>query len=118
MLRRSAALAVAAGSLALALTACSPGLSQVAGTSTDVGMEHVHGLRVDPADGTLYAATHFGLFRVPENGEAERVADRHQDTTGFTVAGPRTFLGSGHPDSQVDPTLLDAPGADPQRGSR
>ncbi|RBY75954.1 exo-alpha-sialidase [Blastococcus sp. TF02-09] len=66
----------------------------------DVGMEHVHGLGVDPADGLLYAATHFGLFRVPEDGDAERVADRYQDTMGFTVAGPNTFVGSGHPDLQ------------------
>lgn len=66
-------------------------------------MEHVHGLGVDPSDGMLYAATHFGLFRVPEKGDAQRVADRHQDTMGFTVAGPRTFLGSGHPDFQMDP---------------
>ncbi|TFV43759.1 F510_1955 family glycosylhydrolase [Blastococcus sp. TF02A_35] len=66
-------------------------------------MEHVHGLGVDPADGMLYAASHFGLFRVPEDGDATRVADRHQDTMGFTVAGPGTFLGSGHPDFQMDP---------------
>ena len=63
-------------------------------------MEHVHGLGVDPADGVLYAATHLGLFRVPEDGDAERVADRYQDTMGFTVAGPNTFVGSGHPDLQ------------------
>lgn len=63
-------------------------------------MEHVHGLGVDPADGMLYAASHFGLFRVPEDGDAERVADRYQDTMGFTVAGPNTFVGSGHPDLQ------------------
>ncbi|RBY84450.1 F510_1955 family glycosylhydrolase [Blastococcus sp. TF02A-30] len=63
-------------------------------------MEHVHGLGVDPADGMLYAASHYGLFRVPEDGDAERVADRYQDTMGFTVAGPNTFVGSGHPDLQ------------------
>ena len=64
----------------------------------DPGVSHVHGLGVDPADGTLYAATHFGLFRVPEQGQAKRVADRFQDTMGFTVTGPNRFLGSGHPD--------------------
>lgn len=105
MLRRSTTVAVAAGGLTLALTACSPGPAgtRAAEPSADVGMEHVHGLGVDPADGMLYAATHFGLFRLPDNGDAERVADRHQDTMGFTVAGPRTFLGSGHPDLQTDP---------------
>jgi hypothetical protein len=67
------------------------------------GVEHVHGLGVDPADGTLYAATHFGLFRLPESGgEATRVANRYQDTMGFTVVGANTFLGSGHPDFRED----------------
>jgi hypothetical protein len=64
----------------------------------DPGVSHVHGLGVDPADGTLYAATHHGLFRIPEKGRATRVADRFQDTMGFTVTGPNRFLGSGHPD--------------------
>jgi photosystem II stability/assembly factor-like uncharacterized protein len=73
-------------------------------TATDPGIEHVHGLGVDPADNTLYAATHFGLFRLPENGPAERVGDNYQDTMGFTVVGPNRFLGSGHPDLQ-DPDL-------------
>jgi hypothetical protein len=67
------------------------------------GIAHVHGLGVDPADGTLYAATHFGLFRLPEDGsEATRVANRYQDTMGFTVVGPNSFLGSGHPDFRED----------------
>ncbi len=73
------------------------------------GLVHVHGLGVDPGDGTLYAATHSGLFRVPENGTAQRIANRHQDTMGFTVSGPGTFLGSGHPDPREDdvrPPLL------------
>ncbi|WP_328527158.1 hypothetical protein OG984_15315 [Nocardioides sp. NBC_00368] len=68
--------------------------------ATKVG--HIHGLGVDPADDTLYVATHFGLFRVDDTGEAERVADRWQDTMGFTVVGPGHFLGSGHPDLTED----------------
>jgi hypothetical protein len=67
------------------------------------GIAHVHGLGVDPADGALYAATHFGLFRLPEDGSgATRVANRYQDTMGFTVVGPNSFLGSGHPDFRED----------------
>ena len=67
------------------------------------GVVHVHGLGVDPADGELYAATHSGLFRLPEDGsEATRVANRYQDTMGFTVVGPNTFLASGHPDFRED----------------
>jgi hypothetical protein len=68
----------------------------------DPGVAHVHGLGVDPADGTLYAATHYGVFRMPEQGEPTRIADRYQDTMGFTVAGPGHFLGSGHPDPRED----------------
>lgn len=39
---------------------------------------------------------HLGVFRLT-GSEAVRVANRCQDTMGFTVSGPRTFLASGHP---------------------
>lgn len=104
--RRSsrATLAAAALGLVVAVTAVVvlvrlPGRRDASGPAApDPGVLHVHGLGVDPADGTLYAATHTGLFRIPEQGTARRVADRWQDTMGFTVVGPRRFLGSGHPD--------------------
>lgn len=69
---------------------------------------HVHALGVNPADGSLFIATHTGLFRLATGAaRAERVGDRHQDTMGFTVAGPDRFLGSGHPDIRDDlPPLL------------
>jgi hypothetical protein len=66
-----------------------------------MAMGHVHGLGVDPSDDTLYAATHFGLFRI-DDGRAVRVAARWQDTMAFTVVGDRHFLGSGHPDLRED----------------
>lgn len=69
--------------------------------ATTLGMEHVHGLGVNPADGQLYAATHYGLFAVTDDGTATRVGNA-QDTMGFVVAGPDTFLGSGHPDFTED----------------
>ena len=75
----------------------------------ETGVVHVHGLGVDPGDGVLYAATHSGLFRVPEAGRATRVANRAQDTMGFAIVGPGQFIGSGHPDSREDdvrPPLL------------
>ena len=95
-------------SVSLILVACSSspsGTVSAAPTGPALGLEHVHGLGVDPADGVLYAASHFGLWRVPEEGKATRVADRYQDTMGFTVVGPEAFLGSGHPDFQLDPEL-------------
>ena len=72
-----------------------------------VEIAHVHGLGVDPQDGALYAGTHYGLFRVPEDGEVTRVADRVQDFMGFTVVGPDHYLASGHPgEGQDGPSSL------------
>lgn len=67
------------------------------GAPEDPGLVHVHGLGIDPATGILYAATHTGLFRI-QDGKAERVGDRLQDTMGFTIDDLGRFLGSGHPD--------------------
>ena len=67
----------------------------------DPGPVHVHGLGINPADQSLFIATHTGLFRAPSGEEkATRVAGRYQDTMGFTVVGPDRFLGSGHPDQR------------------
>jgi hypothetical protein len=69
--------------------------------SGDPGPVHVHGLGVNPADGSLFVATHTGLFRAaPGETGTRRVADRYQDTMGFAVVGPDRFLGSGHPDGR------------------
>ena len=69
----------------------------------DPGAIHVHGLGVNPKDGALFVATHTGLFRAPKDEEkTKRVANRYQDTMGFTVVGPDRFLGSGHPDARED----------------
>ncbi|WP_246088109.1 F510_1955 family glycosylhydrolase [Nocardioides albertanoniae] len=78
----------------------SSAVSDKAAEDSSVG--HIHGLGVDPADGSLYVATHFGLFHVPYSGKPTRVADRWQDTMAFTVVGPGHFLGSGHPDLTED----------------
>ena len=76
---------------------------------TDPGPIHVHGLGINPTDGSLFIATHTGLFRVgKDSGKAVRIADRYQDTMGFSIVGPNRFLGSGHPDAreQTLPPLL------------
>jgi hypothetical protein len=63
---------------------------------------HVHGLGVDPKDGSLYIATHTGLFRSPKGGgSATRVGDSEQDVMGFSIPGRGRFLGSGHPDPRT-----------------
>jgi hypothetical protein len=67
----------------------------------DPGPIHIHGLGINPKDGALFVATHTGLFRAGEGErKARRIADRFQDTMGFTVVGPDRFLGSGHPDGR------------------
>ena len=68
---------------------------------TDPGPVHVHGLGINAADDSLFIATHTGLFRVGKDSQkAVRIADRYQDTMGFSVVGPNRFLGSGHPDAR------------------
>jgi len=63
----------------------------------DPGLVHVHGLGVNPGDGDVYAATHFGLWRVPAEGDVHRVADSGHDFMGFTVVSRDNFVASGHP---------------------
>ena len=96
-----------AGAVAAALAAATV-FRDDAPSGADPGPVHVHALGVNPADGSLFIATHTGLFRLePDAERAERVGDRYQDTMGFTVAGPDHFLGSGHPDVRDDlPPLL------------
>ena len=77
--------------------------------STDPGPIHVHGLGINPADGSLFIATHTGLFRAAKDSRtAARVEDRYQDTMGFSIVGPNRFIGSGHPDAREQelPPLL------------
>jgi hypothetical protein len=112
---RRAALAVAA---VMALTACgragapaSTGAAEV----PDPGVLHVHRLAVDPADPeALYIATHTGLFRSAEGGQAERIGDRYHDLMGFTITEDGRYLASGHPDLRSE--HLQRPGAPPLLG--
>jgi hypothetical protein len=65
----------------------------------DPSFQHVHGLGINPRDGSLMIATHTGLFRAgKEQRTASRVGRSEQDVMGFTVVGSDRFLGSGHPD--------------------
>jgi photosystem II stability/assembly factor-like uncharacterized protein len=81
------------------VAACSSGTEQAPPAPAESGdslFGHVHGLGVDPADGTVYVATHHGLFR-QSAGRLDPVGASKRDLMGFTVAGPKTFLSSGHP---------------------
>jgi hypothetical protein len=69
---------------------------------------HIHGLGINPRDGSLFIATHSGLYRYAASmGVPERVGDSRQDTMGFAVVGRDHFIGSGHPDVRANlPPLL------------
>ena len=100
---RSSIMAFAGGLAVAALSSCGGDAGNREASGTVPGPVHVHGLGVNPADDSLFIATHTGLFRVAKGEEeAERVGDSLQDTMGFTVVGPDAFLGSGHPDLQQD----------------
>jgi hypothetical protein len=66
---------------------------------------HVHGLGIDGTTGTIYVATHQGLFLVPGSTTSPLrpeslggpIAGLRQDTMGFTMDGGRMYA-SGHPD--------------------
>lgn len=97
--------------LAVAVTTlvagCASGTSSGSDDAHPPEMEHIHGLGIDPADGTLYAGTHYGLFRIPAFGQPSLVGDHVQDFMGFTVVGPNHFLASGHPGAgQGDPSSI------------
>lgn len=70
------------------------------GDAAEDRMEHVHGLGVDPADGALLIATHYGLFRL-DDGAPERISEV-QDFMGFTVVDEDRLLASGHPGAGQD----------------
>ncbi len=75
------------------------GAAQSAPPAGQAELEHIHGLGVEPGSGTLYVATHYGLFKAAAGGaKLERAGPSRQDVMGFSVVAPRRFIGSGHPD--------------------
>jgi len=71
------------------------GAGDAAATTYPLDGAHAHGLARDPGDGTLYVATHEGLFSYA-GGEPELVGPVI-DLMGFAISGPGEFVASGHP---------------------
>jgi hypothetical protein len=103
-------------SAALTLAACTA--AAPTRTQPDAYVGHVHGLGADPSTGQTYAATHTGVWLLPttelpdsypaRDAAAEaptQVAERWQDTMGFTIGRPGLLLASGHPDLVEEPDL-------------
>lgn len=86
----------------LLLAGCGAEQDPAATPAPRAALGHVHGLGTDPGSGTLYIASHLGVFTLTEDGTVSRVADRWQDTMALTVAGPEHLLASGHPDLRED----------------
>lgn len=86
----------------LLFAGCGGEQERLAASAPRAALGHVHGLGTDPASGTLYVASHLGVFTLNEQGTVSRVADRWQDTMAFTVVGPGHLLASGHPDLRED----------------
>ena len=111
-------MAIMASSVA-ALSACTSAPPAVPDPTEDPVLGHIHALDYDPESRRTYASAHNGVWVVPTDelpetypggglgpSVATQVADRAQDTMGFTVARPGLLLGSGHPDPEEQPDLM------------
>jgi hypothetical protein len=87
-----------------------PAAPATEGGEAQAGLEHIHGLGVDPGDGTLFVATHNGLYSA-EEGErrVEPVGEVGQDIMGFSVVAADRFIGSGHPAPTQGPAAASRP---------
>lgn len=64
-------------------------------------VRHIHALAMIPADQTLHAGTHYGLYRFPAaNSAGQHVGEVVQDFMGFPLVGSDHFLGSDHPSAR------------------
>jgi len=88
---------------ALTIAACGGDARPAApGVVRDEPLEHIHGV-AGLEDGTVFVATHNGLFRAPPgDGRVEPVGEMRPDLMGFSVVSAKRFIASGHPDARDD----------------
>jgi photosystem II stability/assembly factor-like uncharacterized protein len=63
-------------------------------------VSHIHGVAFDPTvPGTVFLATHHGLFRASTDGTAEAISENQDDYMGFSPhpTDPTVLFASGHP---------------------
>ncbi|MHB1110939.1 MAG: WD40/YVTN/BNR-like repeat-containing protein [Devosia sp.] len=63
-------------------------------------VSHIHGIAFDPAaPGTVFLATHYGLFKASPDGMAEAISENKDDYMGFSPhpTDPALLFASGHP---------------------
>lgn len=63
-------------------------------------VSHIHGIAFDPAaPGSVFLATHYGLFRATPDGSAEAISENKDDYMGFSPhpTDPALLYASGHP---------------------
>ena len=94
--RRRLAVLTVSGLVLTVTAACSNEPTEDPGQAK-TAVSHVHALVTNPADGSLLAATHEGVFKI-ESGAARLIGQGRQDTMGLAVIGPDQFYASGHPE--------------------
>ena len=108
-------LSMAAARLASCSSAENPTASNAAAAGEEFG--HIHSLDVNPADDTLYVASHHGVFALGADG-FERMGEERLDAMSFTIADADRFLMSGHPEPGAGgPRTSDSP-SPPTPGGR
>ncbi|TDE27372.1 F510_1955 family glycosylhydrolase [Actinomadura sp. 6K520] len=89
--------ALIAGAIVLAACGTEADDATAPAPSARAEIGHIHGVAMDPADASVYVAAHFGVFKIESPGRVSRVGPNRQDTMGFAIVGPGTFVASGHP---------------------
>ena len=88
----------------LAIAILAVGALSLPGTAAEriplSAVSHIHGIAFDPtAPGSVFLATHYGLFKAGPDGMAEAISENQDDYMGFSPhpTDPAVLFASGHP---------------------
>lgn len=114
-LSRTVTLVALAASTTTVFSACSaPGGGGGGGGVSFDSLGHIHAVDLDVQAGILYIATHNGVWEVDvpdlaggfpqaSSVQTRQIANRAQDTMGFTITEEGVMFASGHPDPEEYP---------------